>query len=130
MSQVPWTRAALTWMLMMLAETGHGAVREIFIAPLIGALRARQLGVLIGSVIVVLIAWLCSRWLKANTPRKQWAVGVFWVVLTLLFEFSLGRATGASWSRLLSDYNPAQGGFMLLGLFVMFIAPRLVAKWR
>jgi hypothetical protein len=130
MNQVPWTRAALTWMLMMLAETGHGAVREIFIAPLIGALRARQLGVLIGSVIVLLIAWLCSRWLKANTPHKQWAVGLFWVVLTLIFEFSLGRATGASWSRLLSDYNPAQGGLMLLGLFVMFIAPRLVAKWR
>jgi hypothetical protein len=130
MNQVPWTRAALTWMLMMLAETGHGAVREVFIAPLIGALRARQLGVLIGSIIVLLIAWLCSRWLKAKTAYQQWAVGLFWVALTLVFEFSLGRATGASWSRLLSDYNPAQGGFMLLGLFVMFIAPRLVARWR
>ena len=125
---VPWTRAALTWMLIMLAETGHGALREVFIAPLIGGLRARQLGVLVGSLLVLLIAWLCSRWLQASTRRSQWAVGAFWVALTVVFEFTLGRAMGLDWSRLLSDYNPAQGGFMLVGLVVMFLAPMLTRR--
>jgi hypothetical protein len=32
----PWRRAAAVWMLVMLAESVHGAVREIFIAPVIG----------------------------------------------------------------------------------------------
>jgi hypothetical protein len=126
---IPWTRAALTWMLIMLAETGHGAVREVFIAPLIGGLRARQVGVLTGSLLVLLIAWLCSRWMRAGSTRAQFTVGAFWVALTLLFEFSLGRAMGASWARLFSDYNPAQGGFMLLGLAVLFAAPWLVSRW-
>jgi hypothetical protein len=128
MNQVQWTRAALTWMLIMLAETGHGAVRELFIAPVIGGLPARQLGVLLGSALVLLIAWLCSRWLQASTRRSQLAVGAFWVVLTIIFEFSLGRAMGTSWPRLFSDYNPAQGGFMLLGLAVMFLAPMLTRR--
>jgi hypothetical protein len=36
----------------------------------------------------------------------------------------------ASWERILSDYNPARGGFMVLGLAFMFFAPRLAAKLR
>ena len=116
-------------MLMMLAETGHAAVREIFIAPVVGALRARQLGVAIGSLIVLLIAWACSRWIRASSVRSQFIVGGLWVILTLLFEFSVGRAMGLSWSRLIADYDPARGGFMCLGLAVMFMAPWWVAKW-
>jgi hypothetical protein len=49
---MPWLRAALVWMLIMLAETGNGVIREVFIAPVIGAMRARQLGVLIGCILI------------------------------------------------------------------------------
>ena len=123
-------RAALTWMFMMLAETGHGALREIFIAPVVGALRADQIGVLVGAGLVLLIAWACARWLNATTLRSQLVVGAFWVALTVIFEISLGRAVGMSWPRILSDYNPALGGYMLLGLAVMFLAPWLTRRRR
>ena len=126
---VRWTRAAIAWMAIMLAETLHGFVREIFIAPAIGALRARQWGVLVGSVIVLAIACALSRWMQATTRRAQLWVGAAWVVLTIAFEVSLGRALDLSWSRIFSDYNPARGGFMLFGLLVMFLAPWLVAEW-
>lgn len=124
---IPWQRATLTWMLMMLVETAHGFLRVLFLEPKIGALRADQWGVLLGSLLVVLIAWACARWLRLKTPRAQFAVGGLWVILTLVFEFSLGRAVGFSWQNLLSNYNPAHGGYMLLGLAVMFVAPWLVA---
>jgi len=127
---MPWLRAALVWMLIMLAETGSGMVREVFIAPVIGGLRARQLGVLVGCILIFVIAWLTARWMNARTLRDQLAVGAFWVALTLLFEAALGRALGVSWSRLLSDYNPAHGGFMLFGLAFMFITPWLTKKLR
>ena len=48
----PWWRASLTWMLIILVETLHGMAREVFIAPLLGDLRARQLGVLVGCVLI------------------------------------------------------------------------------
>ena len=127
---MPWFRAALVWMLFILAETGSGMVREVFIAPVIGALRARQLGVLVGCIIIFTIAWLTARWMGAGTRRQQLSVGAFWVLLTLIFEFALGRATGTSWSRILSDYNPTHGGFMLLGLAFMFITPWLTRRLR
>src|SRR6185295_15833502 len=68
---VRWAPAAVAWMLMMLAETGHAAVREIWLGPMLGALRARQFGLLIGSILVLLIAWACSRWIRAETRRAQ-----------------------------------------------------------
>ena len=127
---MPWLRAALVWMLIMLAETGHGVVREVFVAPVIGGLRARQIGVPVACVIIFVIAWLTARWMGATTRKQQFTAGAFWVVLTLVFELLLGRAMGMSWSRLLSDYNPAHGGFMLLGLAFMFITPWLTRKLR
>jgi hypothetical protein len=117
-------------MLMMIAETLHGFAREIFIAPAIGALRARQIGVAVGSVVVLAIAWACTRWLDARTRRDQLIIGAYWVALTVGFEVSLGRVMDLPWSRILSDYNPAQGGWMMLGLAVMFVAPWLAGRMR
>jgi len=117
-------------MLIILIETAHGMLRELFIAPAIGALRARQVGVLVGSVIVLAVAWLTARWLDARSRRLQFMVGAQWVALTLIFEILLGRAIGTSWERIGSDFNPARGGFMLAGLAVLFFAPRIAAKLR
>jgi hypothetical protein len=125
-----WMRASLVWMLIMLAETGSGVVREVFIAPAIGGLRARQFGVLLGCLIIFVIAWLTARWMGASSQRQQLRVGAYWVLLTLVFEFSLGRALGTSWSRILADYNPIHGGYMLFGLAFMFLAPWITRKLR
>jgi hypothetical protein len=126
---VPWTRATLAWMLMMLVETVHGIAREVMLAPVIGDLRARQWGVLVGSLLVLAIACALSGWLRATTRGAQWVVGGYWLALTVLFEVLVGRATHMGWPRILANYNPAEGGFMVLGLLVMFLAPWLVARW-
>jgi hypothetical protein len=117
-------------MLMMLLETGNGYVRELFVAPEIGALRAKQLGLLVGSALVLLTAWACSSWLRADTLRKQLVIGGYWVALTLVFEIALGLATGVGWATLLADYNPLRGGYMLVGLLVLFAAPWLTRRGR
>jgi hypothetical protein len=127
---VPWRRATLAWMLIILLESVNGTIREIFIAPVLGDLRARQLGVPVACVIVFLVAWATSRWIGAATSRLHLLVGAWWVALTLAFECALGRAIGLSWSRILADYDPTRGGFMVLGLAFMVFAPVLAAKLR
>jgi hypothetical protein len=126
----PFGRVIAAWMLIMLAETAHGAVRELFIAPVIGDLHARQLGVAIGCVIVFIIAWATIRWMRLRTARAQIHAGALWVALTFGFEIALGLALSLGWTRILSDYNPARGGLMLAGLAFMLFAPRLAAKLR
>lgn len=114
----------------MLLETVHGTLRELFLAPVIGDLRARQTGVIVGSALVFAVAWLTSKWLGARSPRALLQVGGLWVALTLAFEVLLGRAIGASWDRIFSDYNPLRGGFMIFGLAFMYVSPLLAAKLR
>jgi hypothetical protein len=123
-------RAVLVWLLIIAAESVHGTLRQLFIAPAIGDLPARQLGVFIGSAIILAIAWLCSRWLGALTFRDLLRVGALWVLLTVIFEVSLGRALGYPWERLLADYSPAAGGLMGFGLLFMLFAPALAARLR
>ena len=127
---MPWHRATLVWMLIILAETFNGAVREVFIAPVLGDLRARQLGIPIACVLIFLITWTTLRWLGATTRRAQIGVGLWWAAMTLCFELALGRVLGLSWSRILADYDPTRGGFMVLGLAFMVFAPLLAAKLR
>ena len=122
---MPWYRVIVVWALIMLAETGHGAIREIFIAPVIGDLPARQIGVFIGCGIIFAIAWLTARWMGVRTRLVQFKAGLVWVALTLAFEIILGRVLGLSWARVLSDYNLARGGLMIFGLAFMLAAPRL-----
>ena len=49
---------------------------------------------LVACVIIFVIALLLARWMKATSTRDQFRVGAFWVALTLVFEFALGRAMG------------------------------------
>jgi len=125
-----WPKAFAAWLLIVVAESIHGTLRQLFIAPVFGDLSARQIGVLIGSAIIFAIAWICIRWIGAKTFPEQFSVGLVWVALILVFEFSLGTALGYTRERMLSDYNMAEGGFMGFGLLFMLFAPALAARAR
>ncbi len=125
-----WHRALAVWLLIVLAETVHGTLRQFFVVPVLGDLPARQVGVLSGSLIILVIAWLSIRWIGAGTTAAQLGVGLIWVVLLVAFELGLGAALGYSPERILEDYNPAAGGYMGLGLLFTLIAPVLAARVR
>ena len=124
------SKAIAVWVLIVIAEFIHGTIRQLFIAPMIGDMLSRQVGVFVGSAIILLISWLSARWLGAKTLKNQLQVGALWVVLIVVFEVGLGTALGYTRERILSDYNLAQGGLMGLGLLFMLLAPALGAKLR
>ncbi len=125
-----WKRIFAVWLIIVIAETIHGVFRQLLIVPLIGDFPARQLGVLVGSVIILIIAILSARWLALNSIRQQLWVGTIWVALMLSFEITLGMMLGLSRERLFEDYNIIEGGFMGLGLLLLFLAPYLGARLR
>ena len=117
-------RSFEVWLVIAAAESIHGALRTALLAPLIGDFEARQVAVFTGSAIIVGVAFLLRDWIQARTFGTQLLAGAFWFVLTLAFEFGVGRlAMDMSWERLLSDYNIAKGGLMPIGLVIMVFAP-------
>jgi len=125
-----WPRAVGVWVLLMLAETVHGVVRTLFLAPALGDFRARQLAVISGSLLMFAITCLTIRWLQPRATRWLVSIGVMWVGLTLAFEIGLGWLVGYSWNRIASDYNLLHGGLMPLGLGVMAMAPWIASRLR
>jgi hypothetical protein len=123
-------RAFAIWILIAVAETLHGVARTLVVVPILGDRPSRQLGVFVGSAMILGIAWLSVTWIRATTRPQLLAVGLLWIVLMLAFEIGLGRAVGASWERILSDYDPRQGGLMILGMGVLLLAPLLAARGR
>lgn len=125
-----WRRAFAAWLVIVVTESLHGALRRLFIAPVLGDLPARQLGVAIGSAILFGVAWFAIRWIGARTLAEQLKVGAAWVAAILVFEFSLGVALGYTRERMLSDYDVTRGGYLGFGLLFMLFAPALAARMR
>ncbi len=124
-------RALLTWLLMIGVEVAHGALRTIFLVPVVGTQRAGQIGVVIGSLLVIGIAWLTRHWRDCAARWQLLGIGALWALLTVGFEFVFGHfVIGYSISYIAGDFNPRAGRWMLFGLLVMAIAPLLVARRR
>lgn len=120
-------RALLVWLLIMLGESAHGALRRLlFTEDVLFALRQVSVGV--GVVIVFAVTWLCLPWLRLRSPRGALAIGAFWVALTLAFEAAFGRLAGLAWTEILAGYDLARGGLMPLGLLAMGLTPWLVLR--
>jgi hypothetical protein len=119
-------RAFFGWLGIIVAESLHGLLRNLVVAPAIGDFAARQVAVVTGSLLVLLIAWLTVPSIDPRDRKEALAVGLFWVALTVTFDLALGRLAGASWQRLLEEYDLPHGGLLPIGLAVMLLTPWVV----
>ncbi len=124
-------RVLAVWLVIICVESIHGVLRTLYIAPLVGDFQARQISVLLGSLLILTIAYLFVRWIRADTTASLLMVGLVWLTLTLAFELSFGRfIVGLTWERIASDYNVPHGGLLPLGLIVLTLSPIIAAKLR
>lgn len=123
-------RAFLVWLLIIFAESIHGTLRQIFLAPRVGDFPARRISVFIGMLLILVITALCIKWINAPTKMSLFGIGLMWVILTMIFEFGLGIfVLDYSLKRMLEDYNIFKGGLMGFGLLLMMFAPLLSAEF-
>lgn len=124
-------RAAIVWLLIILTEIAHGVVRAIFLIPAVGDFPSRQIGVFSGSALFFLVALAAARWMQLANARQAFVAGSGWALATFAFEMLFGRyAVGASWERLLADYDLLHGGLMPIGLALMALCPYAAARAR
>ena len=122
-------RAFAVLLIIIFAESVHGTLRQLFLAPLIGDFTARRISFFIAVGLIFLITYFFIRWISAPNVRSLFAVGLMWMVLMTLFEFGLGHfVMNYSWKQMLVDYDISRGGLMGLGLIFMLFAPWLAVK--
>ena len=124
-------RGFLIWLVIVFAESVHGTLRQVFLAPLVGDFPARRISFFTGMALIFLITYVFIGWIRAENAKRLFAVGLMWAVLTLLFEFGLGFfVLGYSSERILEDYDVSRGGLMGFGLLFMVFAPYLANRLR
>ena len=124
-------KSVLVWLMFILAESLNGTARIFWLIPLLGDRLAHQVSFAIGSLLILMIATLFIRWLKAEKFTQLLSIGLAWLLLTVLFEIGLGRFVLAySWDQIAADYNLLQGGLMPIGLALLLLSPFIAAKIR
>lgn len=125
-----YLRSLIVWVIMIAAETVHGILRRLFLLPIAGEMRSNQIGVFVGSAIVLIIVWFFCDWIKADTFSARLKIGVLWCLLTFGFELGLGLVLGYSVRRIIDDYDFCRGGLMLIGMMILASSLMLVSKMK
>jgi hypothetical protein len=88
----------------------NGAIREATYGNRVAEQRAERVsGITLAAALAVYFWKLHRRW-PIPTGGDAAKIGTSWIVLTVVFEFGLGRGVQKqSWREMLAAYNVAQG---------------------
>lgn len=123
-------RSTAVWLGIIFAETLNGTVRELLLVSSLGTANARVLSFISAVILISLISYASIGWIAASSQTRLIAVGVWWAVLTFVFEVTLGLALGTDRETMAREYDPRQGGMMLIGLGYLIIVPTLAYRLR
>lgn len=110
---------------MVLIAFANAAVRELLLAKHYNEFRAHQLSTITLIILCAIYVWFIIPLLHVQNAKQALLIGFIWMVLTVLFEFTLGRLTNKSWDYLLQDYNVLAGRLWLLFLLSLLLLPYL-----
>jgi hypothetical protein len=104
----------LAWFPMLILAIFNGTLRDLGYKKYVGDLVAHQLSTF--SLLLLLglyMSYIINKY-PPQSAQQALGIGIFWMSLTLLFEFGFGRYRGNSWEALLADYNLAKGRLWVL----------------
>lgn len=118
------------WLVILVLAVLNGMLRENLLVPQFGTLVGQLVSGLLLCALILLVTRAALPWLGPQRPAALVAVGLVWLVLTLVFEFSLGLAQGQSWPEMLAAYRFHDGNLWPLVLLVTALAPWAMDRLR
>ena len=124
-------KASLIWLLMLVFAVLNGALREAVLLPHLGKPVSFVIsGALLSTCIVVVALILVPR-VGQLEGRDAVYMGLYWLLLTLAFEFAFGRLVQhRDWAELLDAYTFRDGNIWPVVLAVMLFAPLMAVRLR
>ena len=123
-------KALLVWVVILVLAVVNGIIRETIIIPALGPTYALILSGVLLIFLIVVATYLALPWIQARKKTHLILIGLSWLCLTLVFEFSFGLLQGKSIAELLDAYTFKGGNIWPLVLLVTASAPYLTAKFR
>lgn len=131
MSLAIWVKAFALWMGIAVLAIVNGMLRERMLVPMVGTVLGLTTSGVFLSACIFLVAFAAVPWYGDLTAAQWVFVGLFWLLLTLVFEFAVGRfAQRKTWPELLKAYTFKDGNIWPLVLLATLLSPWLAAKLR
>lgn len=120
----------IAWFAMLIGAIFNGALRENVLEPRLGS-AALPLSGMTAAVIFTLITYIMLTWLDhMYATRELLMLGLFWLLLTVVFEFAFGRyVLRKNWGELWAAYDLRTGNLLSLVLLYIIFLPLLVSRW-
>lgn len=116
--------AILWWLLFAVIASANGAIGKFMIEPLAGPYGNHLYKTAVFVTVLIGLIGVFVRRAMRNGERGLWRIGVFWLGLTVAFEFLAGHYLfGNSWEALFADYRIWKGRLWSLVLAAILIAP-------
>lgn len=123
-------KALAVWFIIVLLAVLNGGLREALLIPRFDAATGLFLSGVLLSVLILVVAYLSLPWLGARRSAHLFAIGLGWLALTLVFEFSFGLWQGKSWQVMFEAYALSGGNLWPFVLLVTALAPYLAGRLR
>ncbi len=123
-------RAFAVWGAILLLAMANGIFREAVLMSAFGVTISLPVSGLLLSALILITAWLALPWLQIRRNTQALSIGLGWLLLTLLFEFSFGLWQGQSWQLMFEAYTFRDGNIWPLVLLVTAAAPGLALRLR
>jgi hypothetical protein len=119
-----WVKAFGMWLGMLLAAFLNGALRELFIVRLVREQVGHVISVVTLSGAIFGLAYLFVSAQRPLPASTFFHIGLFWLVLSLLFEFGFFHyAMHEPWEKLLADYNLFRGRLLIVVWLITLFSP-------
>jgi hypothetical protein len=110
-------------------ETLQGVVRAAVLVPRIGKKRALEMSIVTGSVLASLVCYPLVPPLGIAEPWPLLGLGLALALFMATFDIVIAKALlRLPWRRVLADFNPKTGNYLLYGLLLLCILPYLVMQ--
>ena len=117
------------WFILAVNAIVVATFRISVLLPLLGEQTAHQLGTVFYLIVQFFIIYLFIRKMKLKETKTLLGIGIFWVVITIIFEFVFGHyVMGHPWQKLFADYNLFAGRLWILVLINNLITPLISRK--
>lgn len=123
-------KALAIWAIILALAVFNGIFREAVLVPTLGDRPGLILSGVLLSLLILAATYLLLPWLGIRESSQLFFIGLCWLTLTIVFEFSFGLLSGKALADILGAYKFKGGNIWSAVLVVTAVAPWLTAKLR
>lgn len=121
----------VAWFAMLLVSVANGVIRDLTYGKQIDALSAHQISCVTGILLLGIVIERFIRHFPPASGRQALLTGVFWLALTVAFEFLFFHYVGGhSWSELWGNYDVLNGRLWVFVLLWVALAPYVFFRFN